>query len=154
MDVFEEAKQLSRVPLFAQLEFSRLKLLAFTSERIILEDGEFLFHLNDISDSVYLLLEGMVQVVIEHESGLIEPLLNRYENDLLGEMGVISNTPRSASIRASGTSVLLQIQADNFMDLLTENSSMSLYVVRELTYRLNQYVTRERQEALAQGYDG
>ncbi len=151
MNVFEEAKQLSRVPLFSQLELSRLKLLAFTSERITLSDGEFLFHLNDVSDSVYLLLEGVVQVVVELQNGEVEALVDRYENDLIGEMGVIAKIPRSASIRASGAAVLLQIQADNFMDLLAENSSMSLYVVRELTHRLNEYVSKERKQIMEQG---
>ena len=150
MDVFEEAKQLSRVPLFAGLDSAKLKLLAFTSQQLNFSDGDYLFHLDDPSDSVYLLMQGVMQIVVEHEDGHVEPILDRHANDLIGEMGVIANTPRSASVRAAGPVVALKIESDVFMTLLTENPSMSLFVMRELTTRLNQYVTREREQALAQ----
>ena len=150
MNVFEEAKQLSRVPLFAGLDSAKLKLLAFTSEQIQFTDGEYLFHLDDPSDSVYLLLKGVMQIVVEHKDGQVEVILDRHQNDLIGEMGVISNTPRSASIRAQGEAVVLRIEADAFMSLLTENASMSLFVMRELSERLNTYVAREREQTLEQ----
>jgi CRP-like cAMP-binding protein len=56
---------------------------------------------------------------------------------LIGEMGVIANAPRSASIRSAGASTVLRIEADTFMDLLSENPSMSLHVMRELTDKLH-----------------
>ena len=91
-----------------------------------------------------------MQIVVEHKDGHVEVILDRHQNDLIGEMGVISNTPRSASIRASGSAVVLRIEADAFMALLTENASMSLFVMRELSMRLNAYVAREREQALEQ----
>lgn len=145
MDINDEAKQLSRVPLFSKLDNSRLKLIAFTSEQLTLSDGEYLFYINDPSDSVYLVLDGALDVMHERDDDTQAVMVELGKNMLIGEMGVISNAPRSASIRSSGTSVVLKIESDTFMDLLTENPSMSLHVMRELTEKLS----RTNQQAIA-----
>lgn len=137
MDINDEALELSRVPLFSRLDTSRLKLIAFTSTRIALEDGEYLFYVDEPSDSVYLVLEGVLQVMAERNGKEAEVMVTLGKNNLIGEMGVIANAPRSASIRSSGTSLVLKIEADTFMELLSEYSSMSLQVMRELTDKLN-----------------
>ena len=64
---------------------------------------------------------------------------------LIGEMGVISNSPRTATIRATGKATLLRIEADTFMNLLSENPPMSLHVMRELTDKLTKSHLREVQ---------
>jgi CRP-like cAMP-binding protein len=148
LDVFEEARQLSAVPLFSKLDTSKLKLIAFTSEQVRLSDGDFLFHYNDPSDSVYVVLDGVLQIVVEHEDGRVDTILDRGKNDMIGEMGVIANAPRSASIRCAGAATVLRIEADAFMALLSENPGMSLYVMRELTDRLNKYVLKEQRDTL------
>ena len=137
MDINEEAQELSRVPIFSKLDTSKLKLIAFTSERLSLDDGDYLFYFSDPSDSVYLILEGVLQVTVEHDNDVVEVMVELSKNQLIGEMGVISNSPRSASIRSAGSSSVLKIEADTFMTLLMENSSMSLHVMRELTEKLN-----------------
>ena len=137
MDIYDEARQLSSVPLFSKLDASKLKLIAFTSEQLDLSDGEFLFHLNDPSDSAYLVLAGTVQIVVEKDDGSADVIVELGVNALVGEMGVIANAPRSASIRASGEVKVLRIDADDFMNLLIENPSMSLHVMRDLTDKLH-----------------
>lgn len=143
MDVFEEARQLGTVPLFSKLESSKLKLIAFTSEQLQLRPGEYLFHNNDPSDSIYLILDGTLEVVAEHDDGRVDVIVERGKNEIIGEMGVISNAPRSASIRAKDSVTVLKIEADAFLSLLSENPSMSLYVMRELSDRLNKSHLRQ-----------
>ena len=145
MDINEEAKQLSRVPLFSKLDAAKLKLIAFTSEQLALRDDDYLFYENEPSDSVYLILDGALEVMIEREDKTREAMVVLGKNMLIGEMGVISNAPRSASIRSSGESSVLKIESETFMDLLSENPSMSLHVMRELTDKLN----RTHQQAVA-----
>lgn len=143
MDVFEEARQLGTVPLFSKLESSKLKLIAFTSEQLQLRPGEYLFHNDDPSDSIYLILDGTLEVVAEHDDGRVDVIVERGKNEIIGEMGVISNAPRSASIRAKDSVTVLKIEADAFLSLLSENPSMSLYVMRELSDRLNKSHLRQ-----------
>ena len=137
MAINEEAQELSRVPLFAKLDPAKLKLIAFTSERLNLGELEYLFFHNDPSDSVYLVIDGILQVTVEHDDGTVDVVAELEKNQLVGEMGVIANTPRTASIRSSGYSTVLKIEADTFLSLLAENPSMSLYVMRELTSKLS-----------------
>ena len=143
MDINEEANQLSRVPLFAKLDTAKLKLIAFTSEQLVLQDQDYLFYRNEPSDSVFLILDGFLDVMHEREDGEAEAILQLGQNSLIGEMGVISNAPRSASIRSAGDSKVLKIEADAFMNLLSENPSMSLHVMRELTDKLSKSLVRE-----------
>ena len=143
LDVFDEAEQLSRVPLFSKLSKAKLKLLAFTSERITLADKEFLFRKGDLSDSAYLILDGVLNVVIEHATGGHEVVFEQHKNELTGEMGVIRNLPRAGSIRASGVVTVLKIEADSFMALLSENPSMSLHVMRMMSDKLDAALARE-----------
>ncbi len=137
MAINEEALELSRVPLFSKLDPAKLKLIAFTSERLDLGEQEYLFFYDDPSDSVYLVMDGVLQVTVEHDDDTVDVVAELEKNQLVGEMGVIANTPRTASIRSSGHSSVLKIEADIFMTLLTENPSMSLHVMRELTSKLS-----------------
>ena len=58
MSIQNEVELLRRIPLFAQIETSRLKLLAFTSERLAFDAGAVLFSEGDRGDSAYLILKG------------------------------------------------------------------------------------------------
>ncbi len=143
MDINEEANQLSRVPLFAKLDSAKLKLIAFTSEQLSLKKQEYLFYHNQPSDAVYLILDGTLEVMHNRDDGEGQAILQLGQNNLIGEMGVIANAPRSASIRSAGESKVLKIEADTFMNLLCENPSMSLHVMRELTDKLSHSLLRE-----------
>ena len=87
MDINEEARELSRVPLFAKLDTSKLKLIAFTSERISLSDGEYLFSYNDPSDSVYLIVDGEIEILVERENDVVEVMVILGKNQLIGRDG-------------------------------------------------------------------
>jgi CRP-like cAMP-binding protein len=143
LDVFEETEQLSRVPLFSKLEKAKLKLIAFTSDRLSLEEKEFLFHKGDHSDSVYLIIQGTLELVLTNIHGEEEVILEQQMNELTGEMGVITNCTRAGSIRAKVPTTVLRIEADVFMSLLSEHFSMSLHVMRLQSARLNASLERE-----------
>src|SRR5258707_2438719 len=61
----EEVNLLQRIPLFANLEASKLKLLAFTSERIAFEAGQVLFRQGDVGDAAYIVIEGEAEVLVD-----------------------------------------------------------------------------------------
>ncbi len=135
MDLKTEAEALRRVPMFAKLDPSKLKLLAFTSQLLTFEDEEILFEQGDPSDSTYLLMKGDMEVLAgsgddTFVAGVLGP------NDLVGEMGVLANAPRSATIRARGQAVALRIEAELFLDLLAENPDVALDVMRQLSDKL------------------
>ena len=69
MSLKEEVNVLQRIPLFAKVEASKLKLLAFTSERIAFEAGHVLFRQGDMGDAAYIILEGEAEVLVDGPSG-------------------------------------------------------------------------------------
>ena len=105
MELLEEVEALKRVPLFAKLEPSKLKLLAFTSESLTFDEGE--------------ILAGTLKA-----------------GQLVGEMGVLRNEPRSATIRAGRDLVALRVREDMFLKLLAENPEVALDVMRQLSAKL------------------
>ena len=135
MDLKTEAEMLHKVPMFSNLELSKLKLLAFTSELCTFDGGEVLFEAGDAADSAYVIMEGEVEIVVETGAGpVVEGVLG--PNELFGELGVLTNSPRSATIRARDGLVALRISDEMFLKLLAENPEAALDVMRQLSDKL------------------
>ena len=135
MDVIEQAKRLGKIPLFTTLEESQLKLLAFTSETFSYSEGDFLFHQDDVSDGIYIVLEGHVSVIDESTEEHVV-LSEKEPGALLGEMAVLRNVRRSAGLRADTESLVLKISADRFIELITSTPSFALFVLNDISSRL------------------
>ena len=138
MDVFQEAEQLKQVPMFSKLAPAKLKLMAFTSEAVTFQGGQILFHVNDPTDCVYVIMDGEVEILAESEDGELFPVVTRGRNELIGEMAVLNNAPRSATLRANGVVKTLRISNDTFLKLLSENPDVALDVMRQLSDKLLQ----------------
>ena len=135
MDLTTEAEMLHKVPMFSKLELSKLKLVAFTSELCSFERGEVLFEAGDAPDSAYVVMEGAVEILAETDAGpVVEGVLGT--NELFGELGVLTSSPRSATIRAQDELVALRITDEMFLNLLAENPELALDVMRQLSDKL------------------
>ena len=135
MDINRETDALRKVPLFSKLEPSKLKLLAFTSDLLTYDDSDIVFEKGDIADSAYVILEGQADIHAETERG--EVVVGALKaNQLLGELGVLTSAPRSATIRAHGRLVMLRIGEEMFLKLLAENPEVALDVMRQLSGKL------------------
>jgi CRP-like cAMP-binding protein len=141
LNLSQEADLLRKVPMFAKLEPSKLKLLAFTSESFKFENAEELFHTGDPADCAYVIMSGEVEIMVVTESGE-EPAFVRGSNELIGEMGILTNSPRSTSVRARGEVTAMRINDEAFIRLLRENSEIALNVMRQLVDRLAQSTVR------------
>ncbi len=135
MHLAEETDLLRNIPMFALLDASKLKLLAFTSERIVYEDGETLFYVGDSADCAYVIMEGAVDIITETEKGPLQTFTLR-ENKLIGEMALLNNAPRYATLVANGQLTLLKITEKMFRLLLRENPDFAMDVMRQLTDKL------------------
>jgi len=136
MDIYDNADQLKQVPLFAGCDKGKLNLLAFTSEVITFRAGEYLFRLSEPSDSVYVVLKGTVDVLYDKDPASTLKIATLGKNNMLGEMGVFLNAPRSASILATEQVQALKIQADRFIKLATETPQIALSVMKELCSKI------------------
>ena len=145
MDLAEETDLLRKIPMFAKMETSKLKLLAFASEMVSFRDGDIVFNSGDSADYAYVIMEGAVDVITETDKGPIVTV-TLSQNQLIGELGLLNNTPRIATLIASGNLLAMKITAEMFFRILRENSEVALDVIRMLSDKLSR--THEQVEFL------
>ena len=145
MSLQEEVEHLRRIPLFSKVEPTRLKLLAFTSDRIEFDGGDVLFRQGDHGDSAYVILEGEVEVVMETDRGS-EVLATIGESDIVGELAVLRSEPRTATVKATRPTVTLKVTKDTFFSLIEEFPEMAVETMRILADRLDRTTARLRME--------
>lgn len=142
----DDCAALKQTPIFRDVDVAKLKLLAIASHRVTLEDGELLLRQGDRSDGVYVLLEGTADVFRETPNGRVK-LAQVSHGEVVGEIGVLSGRPYSATIIAAGHLSALQIEKNAFIEILTEVPQIALSIARELGRRLERM--NERLAALS-----
>ena len=136
MSLNKEVEVLRDVPLFSKIDHTKLKLLAFTSENLIHQDGQFLFREGEPGDAAYIVLKGKVSVFIETEKGSVE-IAQLKRGDVVGEISILCDVPRTASVKAVESVQTLKVTKDTFIHLLTEFPEIAIEIMRELAARLN-----------------
>jgi CRP/FNR family transcriptional regulator, cyclic AMP receptor protein len=145
--IVDEVETLRRIPLFAKMEPSKLKLLAFASERVVFESGQELFHQGDLADAAYILLDGDAAVVVDSPRGPLT-VAEMGRNDFVGEIGVFCDIPRTATVVATSRLVTLRISKELFLQVIADFPVVALEVIRELAHRL-EHTTIALREARA-----
>jgi CRP-like cAMP-binding protein len=135
MTLDTEVQSLRQVPMFRDIDPSRLKLLAFTSERIHFAKGQRFFAHGDAADAAYVILDGCADVILDNPGGTVK-VAELGRNALVGEMGILSDSPRSATVVATEATSALRIDKRVFLELLSQFPQMSIAVMRELANRL------------------
>jgi CRP/FNR family cyclic AMP-dependent transcriptional regulator len=135
MSIKEEVDLLQRIPLFAKLEPAKLKLLAFTSERIAFEAGQVLFRQGDMGDAAYIIMEGEAEVQVNAPGGPVTvAVLPR--DSFVGEIAILCDVPRTATVVARQRLVCLKIAKELFLRLINEFPQIAGAVIRELAHRV------------------
>ncbi|MBM3489680.1 MAG: Crp/Fnr family transcriptional regulator [Alphaproteobacteria bacterium] len=137
MSLNEEVELLRSIPLFAKLELSKLKLLAFTSERLTFAEGQNLFRQGDMGDAAYVIIDGGADIIIASPTG---PLVVAQvgKNAFIGEIAILCDVPRTATVKATKRLETLKISKDLFFRLVREFPEMAVEIMRELARRVDQ----------------
>jgi CRP/FNR family cyclic AMP-dependent transcriptional regulator len=135
MSLNQEVELLRRIPLFANIEPSKLKLLAFTSERLKFREGTELFHQGDMGDSAYIIISGSVGIVVSTPNGDVKVAVID-QNDIVGEIGILCDVPRTATVVADQDVEVLKISKELFFRMVCEFPQMAVEIMRELAARL------------------
>ena len=135
MNLNEEVEILKGVPLFAKMEPAKLKLLAFTGERMTFSSGQEVCHQGDPGDAMYVILGGIADVLIDTPNGPLR-VAQLKKNGFFGETAILCDAPRNATITASESLLTLKINKDMFYRLVSEFPSMAIEMMRELAHRV------------------
>lgn len=125
----------SEIPFVRQLISIDRALLSQLMTEQNYRRGEVVFVEGDIGDAAYLIWSGQVAVV---KGDFRSPTILGYRGsgEIIGEMALIENLPRSASIIAIDKARLLRISSDNFHKLLDEVPSVGMDIMRGLSSQL------------------
>jgi CRP/FNR family cyclic AMP-dependent transcriptional regulator len=132
----EALDTLRNIPLFSSVRDADLEAIAsllierrFPRHKTIVEEGL-------PGDYMYILCEGRVQVSKLSDDGREKILEFLEDGDFFGEMSLLDNAPRSASVRALADTRILALSRADFLAVLRRSPDLAMAVIQELTRRL------------------
>lgn len=135
MSLDEDASLLAKVELFANVAPRRLKLLALASSRVMFAQGANLCVEGDEGDEAFILISGEADVKIKTPAGSAN-VARLKRNDIVGEMAILRDMPRNATVTAATDVTTLRIGKQDFLNLMREFPEVTVAVMRSLAERL------------------
>ena len=128
--------QLKRLDWFSELPEEMLNALAAEVHKRSLSRDEILFRKGEEGDSLFIISSGWVKVVTEDTQGG-EVVLNRVgAGEIIGEMALLDNEPRSAGVVALSETTVLELKRNDFMEILKQQPHLALSVIRNFSSRM------------------
>ena len=87
------------------------------------------------------MLDGSADIVVQSDSGPMK-VATIGRNDIVGEIAILCDVPRTATVLATTPLVALRISKDGFFNLVTQFPQVGVEVMHELASRLHQTTTR------------
>lgn len=144
---------LAKVSLFADLKEDDLTALASRTVTKTFPKNTVLIHEGDHTDSLYLILTGSVKVYASDEEGK-EILLNLIgPGEYFGELSLIDDEPRSASVMTIESAKMVIISKSDFMECIRNNFSIASSMLKVLTRKLRQQTDSTKSLALMGVYE-
>jgi CRP/FNR family cyclic AMP-dependent transcriptional regulator len=129
---------LKAVPLFAAFPEDQLRMLATVVSRRSAPRSTVVMGAGDATDSLYIVLSGRLKVMMSDADGKEVILSILGPGEFFGEMGLIDDAPRSASVVAIEACELLQLSKRDFKKCMAEHFEMAQEVMRGLVRRLRE----------------
>ncbi len=118
---------------------------SYPKNTIILSEG-------DNSDSLYLILSGKVKVFLNDENGK-EAIINYQEaGEYFGELSLIDESTRSASIMTTEPTTLAVITKPSFYQIMGDNPGIAIHLLKDLVHRIRTLTEEVRSLALSDVY--
>ncbi len=115
--------------------------LAGYCRRLDVRTGDIIARQGEPAASMHFILEGRVGVIVDLQEGRTTRVRSLGRHTTVGEMGLLTRQPRSATIQAEAPSVLYELDADAFERIKREHPTLSqallAYVIRVMTERLS-----------------
>ncbi len=134
MSIDQEVDILRKIPLFANVDPTKLKLMCFASRRLTFRTGQSLCTQGETGDSAYIIIDGDADVVVENNGPMTVANLGR--NDIIGEIAILCDVPRTASVVATSEVTALEITKDLFFRMVSDFPEMGVEIMRVLAHRL------------------
>ena len=129
---------LKGVPLFSQFSDAQLAQVLSCVQHRSYPRNSFILRAGEETDALYLVLSGRVKVLIPDEEGheVILSILGPHE--YFGEMGLLDDQARSASVETLESCEMLRLSKAGFTNILKDNFELAMLIIRNLVKRLRE----------------
>jgi hypothetical protein len=124
---------LKSIPMFETLDIDTLKKLSEIVTVGYLSSGDTIVQKGERGKKFYVLMKGRAAVYLNEKDPAIAQI---DQGEMIGELGLINNDIRTATVKADGPVELLSMDGDAFLELLKKNSAISMSVIKMLSLRL------------------
>ena len=124
---------LKRLSIFSDLAPPALLKLSSHFKEKVFKVGDTIFTEDSIGNSMMIITSGEVRVSQKSDPNNEEALIVLKKGDLFGEMGLLEDLPRSATVIAHSNVVMLEIAREDFLDFITKESEAGVKILLKLS---------------------
>lgn len=135
----EKAAALARLPLFDGISHDSMARLAAVSGELDFEPGQFIVLQGQVGTGLYSILDGAARVVRGSDE-----LARLGQGDFFGELSVIDQKPRNASVQAIEPTRVLALASWDLLQLLETDPKLALNLIRGLVARVREHGEHHR----------
>lgn len=137
-------------PLFGSLTGEQHAAIEAEAQWVRITSGQILFRQNDPGDSFYVLVSGSLEVQVEGRDGRVLRVDHIGRGEIIGEMALLAEERRSATLVAQRDSELIRFSKERFRELLGQYPELLMQITRLLVHRLQRVHVgaRTRSESL------
>ena len=132
----EMERLLEESHVFGALGADARDLLCERFEPLTVPAGDVLMHQDEVADSLYLVVVGRMRVTICRDDGTDSVVAERGRGELLGELALITNERRSATVTAVRDSQVLRLSTESFTELMRDFPDAQREITTEIVRRL------------------
>ena len=125
------------IPILGRLKDNELKTIVKYMNLVEVIPGEIVFEEGDRRDYVCFVVDGTLDVLRKSETGESIVISTLSKGRSIGEMAVIDELPRSATVKARTKSTLITLSQENFNYMLAEHSSIGVKILKGIARLLS-----------------
>ena len=139
----EKKEFLKKLDMFNGLSDAELSSVAALCTLASYKAGDIILTINEPTENFYLIRRGMVQIItnpdiLETKPELVESVMvNLGQGQSFGEMGLVDQGARSATVRAASDTEVYAINCDQFSELCHKDTHLGFVVMRNIAADLS-----------------
>ncbi len=137
-DKNEIVRRLKKYPILQNFSEFALRKLVAQSQTLELMDNQVLFYPAEASDSVYYVIDGHIEGF--SSENFQRKVVDIHRGEMVGEMGVVSGEPRGFVTKSRGSSQLLKIEREVFLNFFQKNPTLLMLLTQTVAKRLRRVI--------------
>ena len=121
---------ITNVPLFDPMERDELEVVAHYMKLSFFSEGEILFNEWDKGDYACFVVEGRLDLLSRRDNDRYKTLASLERGKSIGELSIIENFPRLATLKASTSGCVITFSRKNFKKLLENHTQIGIKILK------------------------